>query len=500
MATLTLNGVGKRFGSVSALTDVTMTVAPGSVHCILGENGAGKSTLCNIVFGSTTPSSGTMTLNGRTYTPQSPADAIAAGIAMVHQHFSLIPTMTVRENLLLGTKGFRLPVDALTAKLDVISQQYGLTVDLDALTSDLPVGSRQKVEIVKALLRDPELVLLDEPTAVLDPGEIDSLIGTCHALAAAGTSVVLITHKLGEVARAADAATVLRGGKVSGGGLLTETSISDLLTDMVGSAAPLSHARVVRRPASREPGLTLANISFTRPDRSEALTGVDLTVYRGEIVGIAGVEGNGQSELASILSGAITADTGKILLDAVDITGFDPAARTRIGLGVVPEDRHAEGIVSELTVTDNLLLGRLKDYTRFGLLDRAKMAARTASAIDEYSIRADGPGAPMHSLSGGNQQKVVLARELSIDGLAAVVAAQPTRGLDIGAVSFVLDRLRRVADAETAVLVISSELDELMAVCDRIFVAYRGQLLGPIDANSAAAQNKITELMMGVAA
>ncbi|OZD62662.1 sugar ABC transporter [Rhodococcus sp. 06-1059B-a] len=497
---LTLNAIGKRYGDVDALTDVSMTVAPGTVHCILGENGAGKSTLCNIVFGTTAPSTGTMALQNQPYVPASPADAIASGIAMVHQHFSLVNTMTVRENLVLGHRGYRLPLDRLDAELRGIDDSYGLSVDLDASIAALPVGARQKVEIVKALLRRPALILLDEPTAVLDPGEIDSLIETCRALADDGKSVVMITHKLGEVSRVADEATVLRGGRVTGGGLLAQTTVGALLTDMVGTETATTHARRVGPAPSREVALRIEQVSCTRSDGSIALDAVDLSVRRGEIVGIAGVEGNGQSELASILSGAEISHAGRITLNERDITAVRPADRTRAGLGVIPEDRHAEGIVDDLTVTENLLMSRTGRFRRFGLLNRAAMQTASAAAIDEYSIRTSGPDAPIRSLSGGNQQKVVLARELSIDGLSAVVAAQPTRGLDIGSVGFVLDRLREVANDGVGVVVISSEMDELMAVCDRIHVAYRGHLLGPIDADSATAQDEITELMMGVAA
>lgn len=498
---LTLDTIGKRYGDVEALDAVSLTIDPGTVHCILGENGAGKSTLCNVVFGVTAPTAGTMTFAGNSYAPTSPADAMASGIAMVHQHFSLIPTMTVRENLLLGSTGYRPPLAQLTRSLDRIREHYALTVDLNANTSELTVGARQKVEIVKALLRDPHLILLDEPTAVLDPSEIDALIGTCRALAADGKSVVLITHKLGEVTRVADAATVLRGGRVSGGGPMATTSIETLLTDMVGKETSTTHARRhARQPDSTHVTLRLDALHYTRSDGSTALDDVNLAVRTGEVVGVAGVEGNGQSELAGILSGAIVAASGRIALNNSDITDLDPAARTAAGLGVVPEDRHADGMIGDLSITDNLALAGLHRYRRFGLLNRTKMREDAVRAIAEYSVRTPGPDATMRSLSGGNQQKVVLARELSHPGLTALVAAQPTRGLDIGSVGFVLDTLRTAADNGVAVLMISNEIEELTAVCDRIFVAYRGQLLGPIDAGSPTAQDEIAELMMGVAA
>ena len=498
---LTLDGIGKSYGAVRALDEVTLTIERGSVHCILGENGAGKSTLCNVVYGSVPADQGTMTMGGKPYRPRTSSAALAAGVAMVHQHFSLIPTMTVEDNLLLGRKGFRPPRAELSRGLEQIADVYGLTVDRAARISDLPIGARQRVEIVKALLREPDLILLDEPTAVLDPAEIDSLIGTCGALAADGKSVVLITHKLGEVGRAADTATVLRGGKVAGGGRLSQTTLGSLLGLMLGGANPID---TVSRPAPRPTGaaacLEIQGVNLTRADGSTALNDVYLSVRPGEIVGIAGVEGNGQSELAGILSGSIAADHGSVHLDGKDITTYSPAQRTSAGIGVIPEDRHAEGIISALSIAENMALGRLHHYRRWGLLDKGRMKADAVRAITDYSVRASSPDDAVGSLSGGNQQKVVLARELSTPGLKVVVAAQPTRGLDVGAVAFVLDRLRDAAADGAAVLVISSEIDELLALCSRVVVAYRGTIRGSVDAESASAANQIGELMMGVPA
>jgi simple sugar transport system ATP-binding protein len=501
-ALLAMHGVGKSFGRVRALDAVTLTVKPSSVHCILGENGAGKSTLCNSIYGTVSPDSGTMTLGGAAYRPRNPSDALQAGVAMVHQHFSLIPTMTVADNLLLGRNGFRPQRSQLSADLDRIADSYGLIVDQLATVGELTVGARQRVEIVKALLRDPQLILLDEPTAVLDPAEIDALIATCAALTDDGKSVVLITHKLGEVARAADEATVLRAGTVVGGGRLSDVSLSSLLELMLGDAEPLERTGVPRRRANTETDvvLQLSGINVTRTDGSTALSNVHLSVDSGEIVGIAGVEGNGQSELSAVLSGALPPDSGSVTIGGVDVTSASPARRTRAGLAVIPEDRHAEGIIADLSIAENIALPRLTDYRRWGLLDRTRMRADAAAVIDDYSIRAAGPDAPLASLSGGNQQKVVLARELSTAGLRAVVAAQPTRGLDAGAVAFVLERLRDAADNGAAVLVTSSEIEELLAVCDRVVVAYRGALLGSVSTDSPTAATDIGILMTGVSA
>ncbi|MFW0783027.1 ABC transporter ATP-binding protein [Gordonia sp. CPCC 206044] len=501
-AVLTLEGIGKSFGLVRALEGVDLTVAPRTVHCILGENGAGKSTLCNSIFGTVVPDVGTMTLGGQQYRPRDPADALQSGVAMVHQHFSLIPTMTVADNLLLGQGGFRPPRRTLATELDRIGDAFGLRIDTSATVGELSVGARQRVEIVKALLRNPRLILLDEPTAVLDPAEIDALMDTCAALTDDGRSVVLITHKLGEVARAADDITVLRGGRVVGGGPPAQVPLPELLEMMLGDSAPMESARPPRSTSRIEGPICLQidDIGLTRDDGHRVLAGVDLTVRSGEIVGIAGVEGNGQSELTAVLSGAIRPDSGRIIVAGEDLTRASPARRTRSGLAVIPEDRHAEGMIGDLSLAENLTLPRLRDYRRWGLLDRSRMRSDAADAITDYAIRAPGPDTPVGRLSGGNQQKVVLARELSTPGLQVVVAAQPTRGLDVGAVAFVLDRLRDAADDGAAVLITSTEIDELLAVCDRIVVAYRGSLVGSVDAESPDAAQEIGTLLTGVTA
>ncbi|MFC4127991.1 ABC transporter ATP-binding protein [Nocardia rhizosphaerae] len=522
---LTLQGLGKSFGDVAALHDVDVTVESGTVHCVLGENGAGKSTLCNLVFGGYRPDTGRMTLRGTDFAPDSPAAAMAAGVAMVHQHFSLVTTMTVAENLLLTQRGARMRRGELTTRLDEIAQRYRLRVELDQQVSTMPVGARQKVEIVKALLRDPSLVLLDEPTGVLDPAEIDALIDTCRAVAADGKAVVLVTHKLGEVARVADAATVLRRGTVAGGGRMSNTSIAQLLTAMVGRTAadldptvaatigleseqaprttpptPGAAAPEVAENHTATPVLAVESVTMRRGDGSTALDGARLSVRPGEIVGIAGVEGNGQSELLALLAGSAPAHAGTVTLDGIDITSATPATRTRLGLGVVPEDRHRDAMVAEMTLAENLFLGQLGRFRRFGLLDKRAMRRAAAAELARFDVRAAGPTVRMGSLSGGNQQKVVLARELSAANLRCLVAGQPTRGLDIGAVDFVLAQLRRAAADGCGVLVVSSEVPELLALCDRVLVAFRGALAGPVETADPTAAHQISELMMGVSA
>ncbi|GLY13619.1 heme ABC transporter ATP-binding protein [Kineosporia sp. NBRC 101677] len=509
---LRLSDLGKRYGPVEALHGVDLQVRAGTVHCVLGENGAGKSTLCNLVNGGVRPSSGSMTLKDRPYRPSSPAEALSSGVAMVHQHFSLIPTLTVQENLLLASGRFFGRRSArLGPRLERIRDEFGLSVALNARVADLPVGGRQKAEIVKALLTDPDLILLDEPTGVLDGAEIDALIGVCQAIAASGRGVVLVTHKLGEVSRVADEATVLRHGTVAGGGRLSEVAVAELLSLMLGQkpedvssvAAAAAGAGVTRRSVTRtaaEPVLSVRDLSVTAADGSKLVDGVQLDLLPGRITGIAGVEGNGQSELVRVLSGALRPTSGSVKLKTLDLTDAPPALRTAHGLGVVPEDRHHEGMVADLSVAENLFLSRLGDFRRYGLLDRKTLEAAAAQLIETYDVRVPGPRTPMKSLSGGNQQKVVLARELSIEGLQVLVAAQPTRGLDVGAVAAVLERLREAAGRGVAVLVVSSEVDELLTLCDQVLVSYRGRLLGPVEAGTPSAEAEIGALMTGTTA
>ncbi|MFJ8888785.1 ABC transporter ATP-binding protein [Streptomyces sp. NPDC102402] len=524
---LEISGLTKSFGTMRALDEVDLVVESGTVHCVLGENGAGKSTLCHVVGGSLVPDTGGLRLYGSPYAPRRPADALAAGIAMVHQHFSLVPTLTVGENLRL------LRLKDLPRRVARVREEYGLELDLDARVSELPVGVRQRAEIVKALLREPRLLVLDEPTGVLGPAETDALLATCRRIAESGHAVVLVTHKLGEVARAGDAATVLRGGRVSGGGPLAELPPERLVPLMIGRPAgsldaglagtiglapegssPETGEPGAPQPETGEPGapqqdagtaqgrtgaaLRLRDVGVLCPDGTAALDKVCLDVGFGEIVGIAGVEGNGQSELMALLGGSLTPGEGRVELDGRDLTRAAPRERSRAGLGVVPEDRLHEGCVPPLRVSENLFLGRLDRFRRYGaFLDRRAMARAAESVLAEHGVRADGPGALMSSLSGGNQQKVVLARELALDPLVCLAAAQPTRGLDIGAVAAVHARIRDAAAAGTGVLVVSSELSELLALCDRIVVAYRGVLLGPVDPAAPDARERIGALMLG---
>lgn len=510
-AALELSGVTRHFGPVQALTDVTLDIHHGEVHCILGENGAGKSTLCNLVYGSVPLGEGTMRIAGHPFAPASPAEAMGRGIAMVHQHFSLVPTLTVEENFLLGTRGLRLDRAGLVQRVARIADEFGLEVDLSARVEDLSVGRRQRVEIVKALLPDPAIVLFDEPTGVLGPDEVDGFLRTVRAIARSGTAVVLITHKLHEIRQVADRATILRHGRVVGAGSMSELDDATTVAKMVGTtpdaldpllAAGLGldgdGARPRDEPVATTTGapcLVVEDLVATPPQSGTALDAVSLTVREGRIVGIAGVEGNGQSALVSALSGALPVTSGSIRLGPDDITRSRPADRTARGLAVVPEDRHHEGVITGLSVTDNLLLGHAGRYTRFGLVRRSAMRRAADDRCQRFDVRVPAVDAPMSSLSGGNQQKAVLARELSLDPLRCVVAAYPTRGLDVGAVQAVATHLRSAADRGAGVLVVSGELPELLATCDEIHVAYRGRLLGPVDPRDPTAHAHIARLM-----
>jgi general nucleoside transport system ATP-binding protein len=511
---LEIDNVGKRFGELAALDGVSFAIDAGEIHGLLGENGAGKSTLCNIVFGVHRADAGTMRLAGAPYRPSGPAEALQAGVAMVHQHFSLVGDLSVVDNLLLGqARGF-LRRGEFATLVSQLSEEFGLAVRPHALVQDLSVGERQRVEIVKCLMRRPRLLVLDEPTAVLLPDEIDGLLQFCERVARSGCGVVLVTHKLAEIRRTAHRVTVLRLGKVVARSQAPAEDIDRLVRAMIqrdlGTASSAVQAALgnaasgePQDAAALDPGLPRASVPETpqgapglgaarrdddvlRVERLglrdaqgvSRLDAINFSVRRGEIVGIAGVEGNGQSELVAVLSGMTAATEGAFSVDARAMTKLSPKGLTAAGIGVVPEDRHREGCVPGMSLSLNLALNRLTRFRRFGLVDRAALATEARAQMQRFDIRAAGPDAPFSSLSGGNQQKAVLARELALPGLKLLVAAQPTRGLDVGAVEAIYGHIREAARRGVAVLLASSELDELLAVADRLLVMYRGRIMG----------------------
>jgi general nucleoside transport system ATP-binding protein len=486
-------GIGKRFGPVQALDGVDFALHPGEIHALLGENGAGKTTLMNILYALHQPDAGTLTVGGRQHALRTPQDAIAAGIGMVHQHFMLAPTLTVAENMVLGERGGPLlrarDLAVVEQRLRELGERYGLEVDPRARVWQLSVGEQQRVEILRALFRDARILILDEPTATLTPVETEHLFPRLRALAREGVAIVFITHHLEDVLRWADRITVLRHGKLAGAPRPAETSAQELARLMVGRDVTLMSvatgqrsigaAAAERLAAAGRPVLEVRMVSAVGDRGMPALQGVDFSVAAGEIVAIAGVEGNGQAELEEVLFGLRTVREGTVLMDGRDVTVADPRERLRLGLGLVPSDRYRRGVIRELPVADNLALDCIGQAPYGGRLrvDRRAIRERAQTLIERYQIHVGDLRQPCGTLSGGNVQRVVLARTLTRD-LRCLIAAQPTRGLDVGAIEFVWEQLAAARDAGLAIVLISTDLDEVMSMADRCCVLYRGRVVG----------------------
>ncbi|MEF2977699.1 ABC transporter ATP-binding protein [Subtercola sp. YIM 133946] len=484
---LELRGITKRFGSLVANDHIDLVVKPGEIHALLGENGAGKSTLMNVLYGLYQADDGEILLDDEVQHFAGPGDAMNAGIGMVHQHFMLIPVFTVAENVMLGheqTKGLgRLDLAAARAKVREIGSQFGFDVDPDALVEDLPVGVQQRVEIIKALSRNAQVLVFDEPTAVLTPQETDELMVIMGQLRDAGTSIVFITHKLREVREIADRITIIRLGKVVGEAEPTATN-AELASLMVGRAVELTVHKEIATPG--EPALVVKDLSVVDAVGQLVVNSVSFEVRRGEILAIAGVQGNGQTELSEAIIGLQDDVRGTITLDGRSLVGLSVSKVLDAGVGFVPEDRNVDGLVGEFTIAENLMLDRSDNepFVKRGSLQLTYLNQFAEEKAKEFDVRSQGIQTPVGRLSGGNQQKVVLARELSRD-LRLFLAAQPTRGIDVGSIEFVHKRIVETRDAGVPVIVVSTELDEVTALADRIAVMYRGSIVGIVPGNTS---------------
>jgi general nucleoside transport system ATP-binding protein len=495
---LELRGITKRFGSLIANESVDLLVRPGEIHALLGENGAGKSTLMNVLYGLYQPDEGEILIDDEPVHFDGPDDAIAAGIGMVHQHFMLIPVFTVAENVMLGheeTQGGLGFLDRRRARtrLKEISQQYGLQVPPDALVGDLPVGVQQRVEILKALSHEARLLVLDEPTAVLTPQETDELIAVMKRLRDGGTSIIFISHKLHEVRRVADTITVLRRGKVVGQAAPTSTN-AELASLMVGRPVQLVVDKGPAQPG--EPVLDVRDLTLVDHNSIVLVDDVSFQVRAGEIYAIAGVQGNGQTELTEALVGLEQPTKGSITIENTQIADLSTDDILALGVGYVPEDRLHDGLVGSFTVAENLVLDIFDGapFARRGVLNLRAIQQNAEQRVDEFDIRPADPGAAAGTLSGGNQQKVVLARELSRP-LRLLIVAQPTRGLDVGSMEFVHRRIVQERDNGAAVVLVSTELDEVLGLADRIAVMFHGRIAGEVPPGTPA--EKIGLLMAG---
>ena len=477
---LELRGISKAFPGVVANDGIDLTVEPGEIHALLGENGAGKSTLMNVLYGLYQPDGGEILIDDARVVFADPGDAIAAGIGMVHQHFMLIPVFTVTENVMLGTESVRGPIGLLDVqdargRIVELSEKHGLRVDPDATIEDLPVGVRQRVEIIKTLYRKSSVLVLDEPTAVLTPQEIDDLFEVMRSLKADGTSLIFITHKLNEVLAVADRITVLRRGKVVGTTTPAETDEAGLARMMVGRPVQLDVTKAVATPG--DPVLEIGGLTVLDERGQVAVRSLDLTVRAGEILAVAGVQGNGQSELVEAVTGLRPIASGEIRIAGQPIRS-DPRRIFAAGVGHVPEDRLEEGLVPGFTIADNMVLNTyyLKPYANGLSLQRDAILATARQLREEYDVRTPSVENEASTLSGGNQQKVIVAREFSRE-LKLLVAAQPTRGLDVGSIEYIHRRIVEKRDEGAAVLLVSTELEEVLSLGDRIAVMFQGTIV-----------------------
>jgi len=495
---LEARGITKRFPGVVANADVSLRVHRGEILALLGENGAGKSTLVKMIYGLYEPDEGEIVIKGDPVRLKGPRDAIRRGIGMVHQHFQLVPVFTVAENVILGDEPHRGPFVNMAkarAKVAQLAEDFGLQVDVDARVEDLPVGTQQRVEILKALYRDADVLILDEPTAVLTPQETDELLRVVKGFADNGVSVIFITHKLREVLAIADTIEVLRGGRAVGTTTPADTDAAGLAQMMVGRSVLLTVDKAPAKPG--DVVLDVVDLSASNDIGLPAVRDVTLQVRAGEILGIAGVEGNGQRELVQALTGLRASRAAQMTVNGQDIRGRSPHAIHALGVGHVPEDRETDGLVGGYSVADNLVLDRYDEpeFSRFGVRNRDSVNALAEQLVTQFDVRTPSTQTTVQSLSGGNKQKVVIARELAADP-ALLIAAQPTRGVDVGSIEFIHSRIVAARDRGAAVLLVSAELDEVLGLADRIAVMYDGRIVDVLAANEAD-RGRIGLLMAG---
>ena len=493
-------GIRKEFPGIVANDDITLQVREGEIHAILGENGAGKSTLMSILFGLYHADRGTIRIRGREVSIKNPNDAFALGIGMVHQHFQLVHNFTVAENIILGKEGeFVYDIRKASERIKEISERYGLSIEPDMVIEDITVGMQQRVEILKMLYRDADILIFDEPTAVLTPQEIDELMQIMRNLAAEGKSIILITHKLEEIKAVADRCTIIRRGKLIGVVDVKEASPAEMAAMMVGR--PVSFT-VEKAPASiGEPILEIRNLSVMSARHVLGVKDFSLSVHRGEIVGIAGVDGNGQSELVEAITGLRRIESGSILFKGQDISGISIRKRNELGMGHIPEDRQKRGLILGASLTDNMVIKEFykEGFSHRGILDYPCIQDYAEGIIAKFDVRSgEGADSLAGKLSGGNQQKAIIGREIESNP-DLLIAVQPTRGLDVGAIEFIHSQLVKERDNGKAVLLVSFELDEIFNLSDRIAVINSGHLIDVVDTDKTDV-NAVGLMMAGIKA
>jgi simple sugar transport system ATP-binding protein len=497
---LELRNITKRFGTLVANDKISLTLAPGEILSLLGENGAGKSTLMNVLYGLLQPDEGQILLDDKQVKFSGPGEAMAAGVGMVHQHFMLIPVFTVAENVVLGHeptgKVGNLDLDAARKLVKEISDRFGFDIDPDAKIQDLPVGAQQRVEIIKSLARDAKILVLDEPTAVLTPQETDELMDIMRGLSKNGTSIIFITHKLREVQQVADRIIVIRQGKVVSEASPKATA-GELASLMVGRDVDLDTQKNKAKLGAET--LVVKDLTVLDDRNQQMVNGISFSVHDGEILAIAGVQGNGQTELAEAILGLRKIHSGSIEVAGQNLTKSNVRQVLEAGVGYIPEDRKKDGLVGQFTIAENLMLDGSfgSPFAKGVQIDFAKRDEIAAKLIKDFDIRTPSADTLAKQLSGGNQQKVVVAREMSRD-LRVLIASQPTRGVDVGSIEFIHEQIVAARDAGKTVVIISTELDEVLALADRIAVMYRGRIVGIVDAKTS--REKLGKMMAGIAA